>query len=234
MKKKWITKSEIEKILKTYSTHKDEFQPVGTQEYFFQSRIIKGYTISIIQEKSESEEYSEITGRIIVSHTQWNGKKTYNDIWQRDSSGIIQFFCRNLWNQPISDADYIREIEEKNVQLRMDIIKLQEYLSEVHSDSGKQNNSYKLIKNTDSESEITRLQNQLDDLNAKYQKLKNDTNVHNARGAGRKPSQERLDAIGQVESLLESGYNDQDIMNRLGISRATFYRYKKSIREMQR
>lgn len=35
MKKKWITKSEILKLLKTYSIRKDEFKPVGESEYFF-------------------------------------------------------------------------------------------------------------------------------------------------------------------------------------------------------
>lgn len=68
---------------------------------------------------------------------------------------------------------------------------------------------------------------ELDELRNKYQNLKNET--HNSRGAGRKPSQDRLDAIEQVRVLLHSGYSDPDIMKRLGISRATFYRYKKSI-----
>lgn len=229
MKKKWITKLEVEKILKTYSIRKDEFQPAGSQEYFFQSRIIKGYTISIIQEKSESKDYSEITGRIVVSHTQWNGKKTYQDIWQKNPDGGLEFLFRNLWNQPFSDADYIRELEEKNRQLLQTGQKLQEQLAAVHCDSGKQNGFHELIKDTDSESEIFCLQKQLEDLKEKYHKLKNDTYVHNARGAGRKPSQKRLNAIKQVKMLLDSGYSDQEIINRLEISRATFYRYKKSI-----
>ena len=58
-------------------------------------------------------------------------------------------------------------------------------------------------------------------------RLNNDTKVHNARGAGRKPSQERLNAISQVKSLLESGCSDQEIMNQLGISRATFLQIQK-------
>ena len=58
--------------------------------------------------------------------------------------------------------------------------------------------------------------------------------MHNARGAGRKPSPERLKSIEQVKALLGSGCSDQDVMTQLGISRATFYRYKKSIRETQK
>lgn len=32
---KWITKKEISKILKTYSTQKDEFLPVEGKDYFY-------------------------------------------------------------------------------------------------------------------------------------------------------------------------------------------------------
>ena len=233
MKKKWITKLDITKILKTYSIRKDEFQPVGNQEYFFQSQIIKGYTIKISQETIDSPDYFRKTGRIIVSHAQSNGKRTYVDVWERDQNGDLQFRFRNLWNQPLSDADYIKDLEEKNEQLRHAGRKLQKQLSEFLSGNclnyDEQGNSHKLINDFFAESEIIRLQKQLDDLEEKYQKLKFDTQVHNARGAGRKPSQERLNAIKKVSILLESGCSDQDIMDNLGISRATFYRYKKSI-----
>lgn len=228
MKKKWITRLEIEKILKTYSIRKDEFRPVGSQEHFYQSCLVQGYTIKIDPELVQGETTVK-TGRITVTHSQSSGKKTYQDIWQKNPDGGIEFLFRNLWNQPFSDADYIRELEEKNRQLQQTGQKLQEQLSAVHSDSGKWNDFHELIKDTDSESEIFCLQKQLEDLKEKYQKLKDDTIVHNARGAGRKPSKERLNAISQVKLLLESGCNDQDVINQLGISRATFYRYKKSI-----
>lgn len=228
MKKKWITKSEILKLLKTYSIRKDEFQPVGESGYFFQNQMIKGYTIKISRETIDAPDYFRKTGRIIVSHAQSNGKRTYIDIWERDRNGDLQFCFRNLWNQPLSDADYIKELEEKNDQLLQAGRKLQEQLSAIQTYSGKQHNSQELIKETNMETDRENLLKQLDDLKEKYQKLKDNTFVHNARGAGRKPSKERLNAISQVKSLLESGYSDQNIMSQLGISRATFYRYKKS------
>lgn len=234
MKKKWITKSEISKILKTYSIRKDEFQPVGKSGYFFQSQIIKGYTINISQETIDAPDYFRKTGRIIVSHAQSNGKRTYVDVWERDRSDNLQFRFRNLWNQPLSDADYIKELEEKNEQLLQAGRKLQEQLFIIQTDSCEQNNSHKLITDTYLEEDRANLLKQIDDLKDKYQKLKDDTFVHNARGAGRKPSPERLKSIEQVKVLLDSGCSDQDIMTQLGISRATFYRYKKSIREMQK
>lgn len=226
MKKKWITKSEILKLLKTYSIRKDEFLPVGETGYFFQSQIIKGYTIKLSQETIDAPDYYKKTGRIIVSHAQSNGKRTYVDVWERDQNGDLQFRFRNLWNQPLSDADYIKELEEKNDQLLQAGRKLQDQLSTIQYE---RINSQELIVDTNDKEEVLYLRNQINKLEEKYQKLKNDTHVHNARGAGRKPSKERLNAISQVKSLLDSGCSDQDIMNQLGISRATFYRYKKSI-----
>lgn len=78
---KWITKKEISKILKTCSTQKDEFLPVKGKDYFYQSQFVKGYTIMISEEIEQGKHYSEKTGRIIVSHTQWNGRKNFRDIW---------------------------------------------------------------------------------------------------------------------------------------------------------
>ena len=227
MKKKWITKSEILKLLKTYSIRKDEFKSVGESEYFFQSQIVNGYTINISQETIDAPDYYRKTGRIIVSHAQSNGKRTYVDVWERDQNDDLQFRFRNLWNQPLSDADYIKELEEKNDQLLQAGGKLQDQISAIQYE---RNDSQELIDDTNDKEEVLYLRNQIKELEEKYQKLKNDTNIHNVRGAGRKPSKERLNAISQVKSLLESGCSDQDIMNQLGISRATFYRYKKNIK----
>jgi hypothetical protein len=226
MKKKWITKSEILKLLKTYSIRKDEFQPVGESGYFFQSQIIKGYMIKISQDTIEAPDYFRKTGRIIVSHTQSNGKRTYVDVWERDRNDNLQFRFRNLWNQPLSDADYIKDLKKENEQLIQAGRKLQEQLATIQHEY---NVSHELIIDTNNEEEVLYLRQQINDLEKKYQQLKNDTHIHNARGAGRKPSKERLHSIDQVKNLLDSGCSDQDIMNLLKISRATFYRYKRSI-----
>ena len=227
MKRKWITKAGISKILKTYSIRKNEFQPVGESGYLFQSSLVNGYVIQIEQETIKGEKTVK-TNRILVTHSQSNGKKTYVDIWHHDPNGDLQFRFRNLWNQPPADADYIQELEQQNMQLRQAGRKLQEQLDTVQHE---QNISHKLINDTDPDDreKLINLRQQINDLNQKYHKLIHDTNIHNARGAGRKPSQERLDTISQVKSLLNAGCSNKDIMNQLQISRATFYRYKRSI-----
>ena len=185
---KKITRAEIKKILDTYSIRKDEFVPTQI-DCCYQSSLIKGYLITISRDRE--------TGRIIVSHSQDDGRRTYTDIWEYCSTGGLQFRFRNLWNQPSSDADYIKDLEEQVVELKQAGRMLQAQLQE----------NQKLISDT-----ARRVQPE-----------------HNARGAGRKPSKERLAAIEQVRAYIADGYSDRDIMDALGISRATFYRYKKSI-----
>lgn len=69
---------------------------------------------------------------------------------------------------------------------------------------------------------------QIEELQQENMELKSKTK-HNARGAGRKPSQERINAITQVKALMDKGISDKDIQQKLGISKATFYRYKRDI-----
>ena len=195
--KKWITQTEVAKIINTYSIRKDEFVPVSNINYCYKSKLIKGYMITLSEEQNNIEK----TERIIVTHTQDNGKRTYTDVWERNKDNNLQFRFRDLWNQPLSDAEYIKDLERQIEELRQAGIKLQSQLQENH----------KLIIDT-----CEPIQQQ------EQHKPK-----HNERGAGRKPSQERLNAIEQMQMLLKSGMNEQDIMNKLGISRATFYRYKK-------
>ena len=201
MKKKWITKKEIAQILKTYSIRKDEFEQVSDINYCYQSKIVNGYIITLSEEQSD---HNYNTGRITVIHTQDNGKRTYIDVWRRDKNNNLCFLCRNLWNQPLSDAEYIKDLEREVQQLRQAGLELQTQLQE----------NQKLISDT----VVTDPHHE------------QPTSKHNERGAGRKPSQERLNAIEQMRVLLESGVSEQNIMKQLGISRATFYRYKRSLK----
>lgn len=218
--KKWITKKDIIKILNTYSVRKDEFKQVGEQEYFYQSQLVKGYTITLSEERQEGKNISIKTGRILVTHARTNGKKTFHDIWERDENNNLQFRFRNPWDKPFSDIEVIRDLEKQNRQLLEAGQKLQEEL--------KQGDSHKLNNDTDQQEELNMLREQVASLEKEIQKLKNETG-HNARGAGRKPSRERLNAVEQVKAMLDNGKNDKEIQEILNISKSTFYRYKKSI-----
>ena len=220
---KWITKREINKILKTYSTQKDEFLPVEGKEYFYQSQFVKGYTITISEETKEGKHYSEKTGRIVVSHTQWNGRKTFCEIWECGQGGILQFKFRNPWNQPTSDIAYIRDLEKENKRLLLYIEEMQGQLSSAQDIKEK---SQLLINDTFLSKQM---QERIKLLEEENQQLKKKTG-HNARGAGRKPSLKRSVAIQQLKEMLHLGNSEKEIMEKLQISRSTFFRYKKSLK----
>ncbi len=211
-KRKWITKSEITKILKTYSIRPDEFQPIEGLEYSYQSQYVTGYVVTIMAEELNKPDYHETTGRIMVSHTQPNGKITFVDIWERDRNDHLQFKFRNLQNQPSSDIDYIKQLEQENAELIKTGRELKQELKKPKNMSHK---------------DCDTLLKQIESLKQENQKLKE--NIKNIKKAGRPLSQKRINAIKQMQKLMDQGCGDQEIMKRLDISRATYFRYKKSI-----
>lgn len=220
--KKWITKKEILEVLQNYSRRKDEFEQCG-EDYSYQSKYIKGYMITLKEEFQGDER----TGRIVVFHTDTTGKKTFSDIWER-KEGKIKFLYRNPWNVPFSDIYYIKDLERENEQLRQAGRELQEQLKKYQKLTCDTNVNIDYIKKLEQQNR------QLKSENEKLQDQINDTSpaqrIHNERGAGRKPSQERLNTIEVVKEMLNDGHSEQEIMNHLKISRATFFRYKKCIK----
>lgn len=222
-------------ILKIYSARKNEFEQLGNNDYSYQSKYIKGYVITF----AEEVEGQFKTGRIKISHTQDNGKITFYDIWERDKENNFHFRFRNPLNCPLADRNYIKDLEKNNEQLKQIILELKEQ----QSISQKLNNN---IKNEEYEYKISKLEeelkktkesmmeilsqklnsdNKLNELQKELESLK----IHNARGAGRKISEKRLNTIKQVKKLIEQGKSDKQIITILGVSPATYYRYKKEI-----
>lgn len=221
-KRKWITKKGIATILKTYSIRKDEFQPFGNGGYCYVSRYTHGYMISITQ---ELQHVTEKTGRILVTHTQGDGRITFNDIWKRDADGTLQFCFRNPQNIPPSDAAYIKDLEQQISELKSIGQKLEAQLKEYRSGQTEpQPQTYSLM------TENENLRKQVEALTAENQKRINNPK-HNARGAGRKPDPEHLEAQAQkVRSLLATGKSTSEIQKIMGISRSSVFRYKKFIK----
>ena len=85
-----------------------------------------------------------------------------------------------------------------------------------------------LINDTANVYKLEQMQEQIKLLEEENQQLKRKIG-HNARGAGRKPSKKRSNAIQQLKELIRLGYSEKEIMEKLQISRPTFFRYKKSI-----
>ncbi len=215
-RRKWITKKEVDAILKTYSLHKDEFQPFGNDGYCYVSRYANGYMISI---KQEIQYGIEKTGRILVAHTKGNGKISFNDIWERDSNGGFQFCFRNPLDVPLSDAFYIKDLEQQISGFKLAGRKLETNLEEL------QLQAETLI------TENAKLREQVEALTAENQKLTAGFK-HNARGAGRKPNPDQIEArVRKVQSLLDDGKTTAEIQKAMGISRSSVFRYKRLMKE---
>lgn len=221
-RKKWITKKEVSDILKSYSVRTNEFEQVGDDGYFFKSNYTRGYTISLEPEIQGSIK----TGRVVVSHTQNGGKRTFQDIWERDSDNRLQFKFRNPWDRPFADHAYIQELETQILELKEAGQKVQEQLAEHHEPP--QGSPEQLQQEiTSLKSENKALQAQVSALTEKYEGLLEKTK-HNARGAGRKADLAHLEAQAQkVQDLLDAGKPAAEIQKALGISRSTFFKYKK-------
>lgn len=227
--KKWITKKEIADILKEYSVRTDEFERIGTDGYFFQSKYTKGYTVSV---EPEVQHGSIRTGRVIVSHTQSGGKRTFQDVWERDAGNKIQFVFRNPWNKPLADYDHIRDLETQIFELKESGLKLQAQLEKCHEPAIDAKLTLETPEQLEQEltflkSENKALRSQLDALTEEYDKLIKKTR-HNARGAGRKADPAHLETqVKKVQDLLNSGHTPTEVQKIMGISRSSFFKYKK-------
>lgn len=231
--KKWATKKEISDLLKTYSIRSDEFEPFGDEGCSFKSKFARGYVISI---EPEIQHGNVETGRIIISHTKSNGKRTFHDVWERGLDGNLHFAFRNPWNETFTDYDYVREIEDWNIELENTMSEMRQQLKRYqqlidnteHSQEGlyqMQQQELNILKVTNKH-----LQNQITSLTEKMQKLINKTE-HNARGAGRKADPQHLkEQVAKVQSLLEEGKSISEIQQIMGISRSSYFRYKKLIK----
>lgn len=234
-KKRWITKKEISDIIKAYSVRTDEFEQVGNDGYFFKSNYAKGYTISL---RPEIQDGDVRTGRIIVSHTRNGGKRTFHDIWERDPDNRLRFVFRNPWDRLFADYDYIKDLEAQILELREAGQKLQEQREKCQGTSADTEHTETRIERLLQENISLRRENEdlRDHITALIEKNDRllDSTKHNARGAGRKADPAHLASqVREVRSLLEAGKTATEVQRIMGISRSSFFRYKRLIQESQ-
>lgn len=106
----------------------NELEQVVDSRYFFKNNYTKGYAISL---EPKLHHRSIKTGRIVVSHTQSGGKRTFQDIWKRDSDSRLRFVFRNPWDRPFADYDYIQDLESQILKLKGFAQELQAQLQDI-------------------------------------------------------------------------------------------------------
>lgn len=126
-----------------------------------------------------------------------------------------------LEKQTKADNHFINTQREENSRLKNRIKELAAENEEIKSTSDRQ------TKETEEH-----LQNKIQELMTENKELKANLNkanevVHNARGAGRKPMSD--EKVKQLDTLVKQGTKMEEVCKTLGISRATYYRIKKSL-----
>ncbi len=116
-KRNWITKSEEKQIITAYEGFKGEIIPYGdTNEHMYEITTVRkagDRSLGLITIMSDYDPEQKELPRILVRHSDANGKRTFTDVWDRDYKGKIYWRFRNPAGTPISDRDYIRELEHK-------------------------------------------------------------------------------------------------------------------------
>ena len=121
MKKKWITKKEIEQILRAYSVYKNEYEPTDREFHYRNRGFSRGLGCYIsIEKDTSSKNYS----RILVKHSDSKGFYTFIDVWEEDKDGSLFWKYRNPVNVPLSDAAYIKDLEEEAQRMREEYRKI--------------------------------------------------------------------------------------------------------------
>lgn len=124
---------------------------------------------------------------------------------------------------------YIKLVEEKEGEFKS--LPLYQQMINQIDQLEKQTKADNHFINTQKEKN-SRLKNRIKELATENEEIKanlNRTNevVHNARGAGRKPMSK--EKVMQLDTLVKQGTKMEEVCKTLGISRATYYRIKKSL-----
>lgn len=139
----------------------------------------------------------------------------------------MQFLFRNPWDRPFTDYGYIKGLEAQIDELKEAGRSLQAQLKKCRAARAQPGHPELQSRVTSLEAENVELQERVKSLTAENQGLIKKTG-HNARGAGRKAAPQKLEARAKkVQELLADGKSAAEIQKIMGISRSTFFRYKK-------
>ncbi len=113
-KKNWISKEEEQQIISTYELYKGEIVPYGNpdENMYEITTVRKSGNIALITISAEFSPDNDYP-RILVKHSDANGKRTFTDVWDRNWSGQLYWRFRNPADVPISDRDFIESLESK-------------------------------------------------------------------------------------------------------------------------
>ncbi len=116
--KKWLTKKDETRIIAAYSIRPGDIKPLDAIEhtyvYFPAARAGKAALLKIERETTKTT----ITGRILVRHSDSEGRIVAVDAWERDDQGLYQWVCRNPAGMPLSDKEVFAAYEKTIAEMK--------------------------------------------------------------------------------------------------------------------
>ena len=157
-------------------------------------------------------------GYFEVRRTDANGNTKFIDRWKKEKNGSMTFISSNPIEVPLSDIEVIKDLQEENEKLREAGRELKKQLANNPGTSSV--SEIDLLELYELREENEKLKKELSDIRDKLTR----------RGrAGRPEDTEKKELLhDKITRLIESGKTEKEICKELEISRATYFRYKKS------
>ena len=222
-KKRVLPQKFIKIILGAYSITPGEFERVEDvpeknvyRSTLFQKSKEQRYWIEIAQEKDAFTH--EPTGRILVTHSDSHGNITFTDIWEMPDVGGLVWRYRNPFNVPLSDRQIIADLQAEIERIKA---LYQKQIEAMGGTSG----------GTSTAGAADRAHG--------TQSQKIPTAIIETKGDGRKAqgkkgrpyeTAKQREVAEEIRALLKAGFTDKEIMDKLKMSKATYYRRKQQIK----
>lgn len=202
-----LTKRQKEEILKAYTISKAEYKE-KRENFFINSGLHSGIIFSDIETEP---------GYFEVRRTDANGNTKFRDRWKKEKDGSMTFISSNPIEVPLSDIEIIKDLQEENEKLKEAGRELKKQLANPGASIVSENDLLELYELRE---ENEKLKKELSDIREKLTR----------RGrAGRPEDTEKKELLhDKITKLMESGKTEKEICKELEISRATYFRYKKS------
>lgn len=141
--KKWITKKDEKSIIAAYSIRPGDIIPYELEHTYEYVPAVKAGKAAMISLKPEIKG-SVITGRVIVSHSDSEGRIVCVDVWRKDDQGIFRWFCRNPADKPLSDYEVFNDLERQIDLMKSEYRKLKDTTAKSTKPAGRRPNPAKL------------------------------------------------------------------------------------------
>ncbi len=210
---KELSKTELKKLLKAYGAVLGDLIQSQDDPCEYQCNIC----YLRIELDPEDSDY------VTVTHSDSSGKRLCVDTWRRDKKSPV--LVKRLKDMVAEES----EIKSKNRHAE----KLKEENKKIKNELIKKNEDIRLLRDEldMKDEELFQLKETLEKLQNHIKEKQSEQESHKlSKSPGRPKETERITKKTQeISVLIQEGMTDKQIMERLILSKATYYRYKRKI-----